>query len=170
MAASTRRRVYWRRRRDPVCTNADAREESPARPRSPGGSRPQGQRRAGENGVTCGSSGSLIFVSMNDMSQHEWGRGIKRFDAEARPGDVVYVQVPAMHTVFAPRLIGEICTFKTIEAFKERLENRLAGLAALRRRGLSVVVALASPAVRKSNFNGIHVMVAALIRPSSPRY
>ena len=131
---------------------------------------PQGQRRAGENGVTCGSSGSLIFVSMNDMSQYEWERGIKRFDAEARPGDVVYVQVPAMHTVFAPRLIGEICTFKTIEAFKERLENRLAGLAALRRRGLSVVVALASPAVRKSNFNGIHVMVAALIRPSSPRY
>ena len=92
--------------------------------------------------TTC--SASLRHVAFYKL--HDWHATKATLEAEARPGDLVYVQLPALHALWDPTdYHGTVCGLASTADLASRLEAVAADLAALREAGLNVVVALASP-------------------------
>ena len=102
----------------------------------------------------CGAS--LRHVSFYKLDA--WHATKATLEAEARPGDLIYVQLPAMHALWGPTgrscgpttapcadYHGTVCGLASTADLASRLDAVAADLAALREAGLNVVVALASP-------------------------
>ena len=92
--------------------------------------------------TTC--SASLRHVAFYKL--HDWHATKATLEAEARPGDLLYVQLPALHALWSPAdYQGTVCGLASTADLASRLDAVAADLAALREAGLNVVVALASP-------------------------
>ena len=92
--------------------------------------------------TACGAS--LRHVSFYKL--HDWHATKATLEAEARPGDLIYVQLPALHALWSPTdYQGTVCGLASTADLASRLDAVAADLAALREAGLNVVVALASP-------------------------
>ena len=102
------------------------------------------QEPRGMFGAPTACSASLRHVSFYKL--HDWHATKATLEAEARPGDLIYVQLPALHALWSPTdYQGAVCGLASTADLASRLDAVAADLAALREAGLNVVVALASP-------------------------
>jgi hypothetical protein len=102
------------------------------------------QEPRGISGAPTPCSASLRHVSFYNLNA--WHATKATLEAEARPGDLLYVQLPALHALWSPAdYQGTVCGLASTADLASRLDAVAADLAALREAGLNVVVALASP-------------------------